>query len=184
VKKLHNCRNCSAGREKCAKSEWSRSDGWTNCFLSLRIDRTVIWMNAIQCHRDLRVYRTHEIMQQTQEKPDNFAQCQKAACGWCGFCASSLLKMRCSHDLFATVSRNQAEETWLCVCVAQYTFPGRRPLNQPPPRCGELVHGRPTPTYALARACPSRTFFRRAGEGGRLQLHRRCLRELARLSEI
>ncbi|KAJ6580131.1 hypothetical protein DFH09DRAFT_1077037 [Mycena vulgaris] len=42
-------------REKCAKSEWSRSDGWTNCFPSSRIDQIVIWMNAIQCHRDLRV---------------------------------------------------------------------------------------------------------------------------------
>ncbi|KAJ6465252.1 hypothetical protein DFH09DRAFT_1086379 [Mycena vulgaris] len=55
-------------REKCAKSEWSRSDGWTNCFPSSRIDQI-----------------------QTEEKPDNFAQCRKAACGWCGFCASSLM---------------------------------------------------------------------------------------------
>ncbi|KAJ6507619.1 hypothetical protein DFH09DRAFT_1288938 [Mycena vulgaris] len=44
-----------AGREKCAKSEWSRSDGWTNCFPSSHIDQIVIWMNTIQYHRDLRV---------------------------------------------------------------------------------------------------------------------------------
>jgi hypothetical protein len=44
-------------------------------------------------------------------------------------------------------------------------FPRRRPLNQPPLRCGELVHGRPTPTYALAWVCPSRTFFKNLGGG-------------------
>ncbi|KAJ6602001.1 hypothetical protein DFH09DRAFT_1069545 [Mycena vulgaris] len=31
-----------AGREKCAKSEWSRSDGWTKCFPSSRIDQIVL----------------------------------------------------------------------------------------------------------------------------------------------
>ncbi|KAJ6572272.1 hypothetical protein B0H19DRAFT_1065235 [Mycena capillaripes] len=34
---------------------WRRSDGWTNCFPSSRIDQIVIWMSTIQCHRDLRV---------------------------------------------------------------------------------------------------------------------------------
>ncbi|KAJ7720826.1 hypothetical protein B0H16DRAFT_1604011, partial [Mycena metata] len=38
-------------------------------------------------------------------------------------------------------------------------FPRRRPLDQPPLRCGELDHGRPTPKYALAWHCPARTFF-------------------------
>ncbi|KAF8132681.1 hypothetical protein K438DRAFT_1787868 [Mycena galopus ATCC 62051] len=42
-------------REKCAKSEWSQSDGWTNRFPSSRINQIVIWMNAIRCKRDLRV---------------------------------------------------------------------------------------------------------------------------------
>jgi hypothetical protein len=31
-----------AGHENCRESEWSRSDGWKNCFPSLRIDQIVI----------------------------------------------------------------------------------------------------------------------------------------------
>ncbi|KAJ6474747.1 hypothetical protein C8R45DRAFT_381826 [Mycena sanguinolenta] len=45
------------------------------------------------------------------------------------------------------------------------TFPRRRPFDHPPPRCGELVNGRPTPTYALAWVCPARTFYKNLGGG-------------------
>ncbi|KAF8183227.1 hypothetical protein K438DRAFT_1937561 [Mycena galopus ATCC 62051] len=44
-----------AGHEKCVKSEWSQSDGWTNRFPSSRIDQILIWMNTVQCDKDLRV---------------------------------------------------------------------------------------------------------------------------------
>ncbi|KAJ7875817.1 hypothetical protein B0H13DRAFT_1632501, partial [Mycena leptocephala] len=37
------------------------------------------------------------------------------------------------------------------------------PVDQPPELCGELVNGRPTPTYALAWVCPPRTFYENLG---------------------
>jgi hypothetical protein len=43
-----------AGHENCAKSEWSRSDGWGNHFTRLHINQIQIWMNTIQCQRDPR----------------------------------------------------------------------------------------------------------------------------------
>ncbi|KAJ7499447.1 hypothetical protein FB451DRAFT_1205473 [Mycena latifolia] len=45
------------------------------------------------------------------------------------------------------------------------TFPLRRPIDQPPPVCGELVNGRRTPTYVLAWVCPPRKFFENLGGG-------------------
>ncbi|KAJ7130395.1 hypothetical protein C8R44DRAFT_775477 [Mycena epipterygia] len=44
-------------------------------------------------------------------------------------------------------------------------FPRRKPVDQPPLRCGELVDGHRTPSYALAWVCPSATFYKNLGGG-------------------
>jgi hypothetical protein len=44
-------------------------------------------------------------------------------------------------------------------------FPRRKPVTEPPLLRGELVNGRPTPTYALAWVCSSRQFFQNLGGG-------------------
>ncbi|KAJ7823473.1 hypothetical protein B0H14DRAFT_3730082 [Mycena olivaceomarginata] len=44
-------------------------------------------------------------------------------------------------------------------------FPRRKPVTDPPLVCGELVNGRPTPTYALAWICSSRQFYLNLGGG-------------------
>lgn len=46
-----------------------------------------------------------------------------------------------------------------------FRFPRRRAVDQPPPLLGELVDGRPTPTYVLAWVCPPRKFFENLGSG-------------------
>ncbi|KAJ6613630.1 hypothetical protein B0H10DRAFT_1763253, partial [Mycena sp. CBHHK59/15] len=40
-----------------------------------------------------------------------------------------------------------------------------RPVDQPPPLEGELVDGRPTPTYVLAWVCDPTTLYRNLGGG-------------------
>ncbi|KAJ7933910.1 hypothetical protein B0H13DRAFT_685906 [Mycena leptocephala] len=47
------------------------------------------------------------------------------------------------------------------------TFPRRLPVDQPPALRGVIVNGAPTPRYALAWVCPSRTFYMNMG-GGKL----------------
>ncbi|KAJ7486345.1 hypothetical protein B0H11DRAFT_2015783 [Mycena galericulata] len=44
-------------------------------------------------------------------------------------------------------------------------FPCRRPVDDPPPVRGDLVDGRPTPTYVLAWVCRPRKFFENLGGG-------------------
>ncbi|KAJ7832635.1 hypothetical protein B0H13DRAFT_1914921 [Mycena leptocephala] len=44
-----------------------------------------------------------------------------------------------------------------------YAYHPTTPVDQPPELCGELVNGRPTPTYALAWVCPPRTFYENLG---------------------
>lgn len=46
-----------------------------------------------------------------------------------------------------------------------FRFPCRRPVDDPPPVRGDLVDGRPTPTYILAWVCPPRKFFENLGGG-------------------
>ncbi|KAJ7350545.1 hypothetical protein DFH08DRAFT_861721 [Mycena albidolilacea] len=44
-------------------------------------------------------------------------------------------------------------------------FPRRKPVTEPPLLRGELVNGRPTPTYALAWVCSSLKFYKNLGGG-------------------
>ncbi|KAJ6607053.1 hypothetical protein B0H10DRAFT_2228258 [Mycena sp. CBHHK59/15] len=49
--------------------------------------------------------------------------------------------------------------------MSRETFPCRIPVDKPPPLQGDLINGRPAPTYVLAWVCSPRTFFKNLGGG-------------------
>ncbi|KAJ6603791.1 hypothetical protein B0H10DRAFT_1923033 [Mycena sp. CBHHK59/15] len=49
--------------------------------------------------------------------------------------------------------------------MSRETFPCCIPVDKPPPLQGDLINGRPAPTYVLTWVCSPRTFFKNLGGG-------------------
>jgi hypothetical protein len=126
-------------------------------------------MNVIQCRRDQREHLTHKNIEGTQQKPCHFAQCPIAACGSCGFCASSLIYAPARHTLRAhstcmsTRHRDAVRAQWEtspqpCTGIRRWLVCGSEtcliPRDQPAQRDSERILSRSDICSPVCRIIP------------------------------